>query len=168
MAAKLKDISGQRFGRLVAQHRAESTDSRVARWVCICDCGGQHVAFGHHLRSARTTECPECWRAKRQNHNESNTRLYVIWQGMRKRCGNPKFRQFADYGGKGVCVCSEWQDFQAFKAWALSNGYTGDLTIDRIDPAGNYEPGNCEWVTRAENTRRANFCRWSKQEAAHA
>jgi hypothetical protein len=74
-------------------------------------------------------------------HGLKNTRLYKIWQQMKNRCLNPKGNRFKDYGARGITVCDEWKnDFKAFYDWAMSNGYSDDLTIDRIDNDGNYEP----------------------------
>jgi hypothetical protein len=83
-------------------------------------------------------------------------RLYEIWSAMKRRCYNPNCSPYKYYGGKGVKVCDEWLEYQGFKTWALANGYTDSLTIDRIDSNGDYEPGNCQWITLAENISRAH------------
>lgn len=88
------------------------------------------------------------------------TRLYSIYAGMKQRCYNPKSSHFEYYGEKGVKICDEWLNgtdgLQNFMEWALAHGYNEELTIDRIDPAGDYSPDNCRWLTVQENAGRAN------------
>ena len=80
-------------------------------------------------------------------HGMRYTRIYNIWRSMRQRCSNPKCKNYKNYGGRGITVCQEWEDFQTFYDWAMSNGYAEDLTIDRVDVNGDYEPSNCRWVS---------------------
>ena len=90
----------------------------------------------------------------------SGTRLYSIWSGLKGRCNNPNDPRYDRYGGRGISVCEEWNtSFQSFYDWAISNGYSEDLTIDRIDNDGNYEPTNCKWSTSKEqcNNRSSNI-----------
>jgi len=95
---------------------------------------------------------------KFQHHGMSQTRLYTEWRMMINRCRYPSHKSYADYGGRGIKVCAEWQDFPTYKDWALSHGYSDELTLDRIDVNGNYEPSNCRFVDMITqcNNRRSN------------
>ena len=85
-------------------------------------------------------------------HGATGTRLHNIWNGMKDRCSREKHPMFAHYGGKGVRVCKEWLEFIPFRDWALVNGYTEHLTIERLNNDGNYQPSNCTWATRKEQS----------------
>lgn len=88
-------------------------------------------------------------------HGGSKSKLYTCWKGMKARCYNLKISNYFRYGGRGIKVCNKWKnDFRVFRAWALANGYKENLTIDRIDNNGNYEPSNCQWITKEENSRK--------------
>lgn len=94
-----------------------------------------------------------------ERHGMSKTRLYRLWDGMKSRCYRKSTGPYSRYGGRGITVCDEWRkSFQAFYEWSVVNGYAEDLSLDRIDPNGNYEPTNCRWVTmkEQENHKRNN------------
>ena len=151
----IKNLTGQRFGRLLVLERAGSTEQGRACWICKCDCGEITVKQGKLLRNGHCKSCGcgeyenQCF--SRMSHGLSFTRLYNIWSAMKQRCYYSKHKDFYNYGGRGITVCSEWKnDFQAFYDWAITHGYADDLSIDRIDVNGDYTPDNCRWATALE------------------
>ena len=99
-------------------------------------------------------------------HDESKTRLYIIYRGILGRCFNSKNNSYKYYGGRGITVCPEWtNDYIVFRDWSLSNGYKEGLEIDRIEDNGNYEPSNCSWVTIKENNRKRKCIKLNLKKA---
>ncbi len=148
--AKVKDLSGQKFSKLTVIKRVGNTNYGQPLWECKCECGNTAFASGQHLREGRIKSCGCLKKEALVKHRMCNTRLYRIWSSMKERCNNPKRRDFKRYGERGIKVCEEWGDFLTFYKWAISNGYSKTLTLDRIDVNGNYEPSNCRWVTVKE------------------
>ena len=158
--AVVKDLTGQRFGRLVAIECVGRTNNGNAKWLCKCDCGNEAEIASYLLRKGITQSCGCIKREQNEEmfttHGESKgskrTRLYRIWSGIKTRCYNTnQAYAFGKYGAKGIEMCQEWRNsYEAFRDWSLSNGYADGLTIDRIDPRGNYEPSNCRWITQQE------------------
>jgi hypothetical protein len=156
--SKLIDITGQKFGKLTVIKIAKNKNGRVY-WECKCDCGNpiQQIIESYPLRHGQTKSCG-C--IVGENHGKTNTRLYQIWINMKSRCYNKNVPEYKYYGAKGVIICNDWfNSFNVFYGWAINNGYDDNLTIDRIDVSGNYEPNNCKWVTEKAqcNNRTTNI-----------
>lgn len=130
-------------------------------WECKCDCGNIVFTSTNSLKRNNTKSCgclqkekaAASGRSSSTTHGLSRdekgkkTRLYRIWTGIKTRCFNPNVKEFSRYGGRGITLCEEWKDFKVFHDWAVANGYQDDLSIDRQNLDGNYQPDNCKWVT---------------------
>jgi hypothetical protein len=133
-------------------------------WMVVakCECGKIEAVHLNCFKAGRANMCRSCQNQKTATiHGDSDTKeaarnlLYGVWAGMRNRCRNINGDHYHRYGGRGIYVCSEWEDYQVFREWAQSSGYQPGLSIDRIDNDGNYEPSNCQWLTVSENSRKA-------------
>lgn len=145
------DITGKKFGHWTAIEFAETRGKRREYWKFKCDCGNIKGVLKYNVTSGRSTNCGCMQYVNRKGnvkHGKSHTRIYNIFMGMKDRCYNTNNEtHYPYYGGRGIRICDEWlNDFMNFYNWSKSNGYTDELSIDRINVDGDYEPCNCRWV----------------------
>lgn len=160
------DLRGRTFGSLTVVEEAPRHANGRTRWVCRCTCGGTKVVLAYKLHSGRVGNCTDCGRSRlrgtrgtsksdsaRRGVGTKYTPEYASWLAMRERCNTPGRPNYRYYGGRGIRVCSEWDNFAQFLA-DLGPRPPG-TTLDRIDHDGHYEPGNCRWADlRTQNRNR--------------
>lgn len=180
---KREDLVGKRFGRLTVVS-LYGVKRHHAQWLCKCDCGLTTLSYAYQLNNGSKQSCG-CLRVEKASEHISESlkgkdnptykhggksgkteRLYYTWWNMLKRCETPSANRYKSYGGRGITVCEEWHDYKVFRDWAYANGYYDEdeslprgekLSIDRIDPDGNYCPENCRWIPLSENSRLRNL-----------
>ena len=171
----MNNLVNKRFGRLKVISKTKYRNSGNIIWLCECDCGQFTMVAGGNLMSEGIKSCGCLQKemslkkhfikhgdAKHINRNP----IYNVWNEMKYRCNNPNHYAYKWYGARGIGVCNEWLDYSTFKIWALNNGYKSGLSIDRIDNDGDYEPSNCQFITRSENTRKRNgIILWLRKSA---
>lgn len=157
------NLIGRRFGKLIVLEDGGRDSIQNILWLCQCDCGNKTLVRTPMLNSGRTKSCgcyrEEVQRNRLETHGGRNSRLYRTWTNMKSRCFNSNTKSYQNYGARGITVCDEWlNDFQAFYEWSIKNGYSDELTLDRKNTYGNYEPNNCRWATakQQQNNKRNN------------
>ena len=162
------DLTDNNYGRLTVLKKDDERSQKTKRtfWLCKCKCGNV-VSVRSDMLGVKTFSCG-CLKKEQDGKNlgrfttgESHSRLASTWYHIKARCYNPKQNLYECYGGRGISVCDEWRDdFIKFKEWAINNGYSDDLTIDRIDVDGNYEPTNCRWATLQDQLNNKRNTLW--------
>lgn len=150
-----KNIAGEKYGRLTTIERVGVNGQNRSLWLCKCDCGNDSVVSVSELLSGGTRSCGCLRDEKAKNrmtkHGLRYTRIYNIWLGIKRRIFDANCKEFYLYGGRGITMCDEWRDdFTSFYNWSMNNGYSDNLSIDRIDTDGGYFPNNCRWATAKE------------------
>ena len=151
------ELTGKVFGYLTVIKREGSDNSGRAVWMYKCICGKFKTARGKDLVQGKITSCG-CMKGKlNETHGLTNSKIYKTWISMKMRCENKNANGYKNYGGRGIAICEDWKDnFVSFYKWATENNYKKELSIDRINNDGNYEPSNCRWadrITQQNNTR---------------
>lgn len=150
------DLTDMRCGKLTVIRKITTNGGHGTLWECQCDCGKTTIARHDDLKTGHKKSCG-CYGKSGESkirHGQTHTRIHRQWCAIKQRCTNPNFKQWKDYGGRGIKVCDEWNGkhgFDNYYRWAITHGYSDDLEIDRIDNDGNYEPSNCRFVTHKEN-----------------
>ena len=160
------NLHGKKFGRWTVLDFA-GIENHKSKWLCECECGTKRIVRQTNLIQGISKSCG-CYKRDRTaeshtTHGKRHTRLYNIYHGMKARCYNENEAKYEIYGARGITICDEWLNkehgFENFYEWAINNGYSDDLSIDRIYVNGNYEPSNCRWATAKEQALNTRFNR---------
>ncbi len=155
------DLTSKRFGRLIVKSFSKRINGKLY-WNCLCDCGNEKVVFQSCLLTGGTSSCG-CLKGRRgTTHGGSYSYTYKAWRNMRKRCLQPNFKYYYNYGGRGITITEKWLGKDGYTTFLSDMGERPDgLTLERMNNDGNYEPSNCKWATMKEqqNNRRNNVRR---------
>ena len=174
MSGHIKDLTGQKFNRLEVLEFAGRNKHNTALWKCKCDCGNITTATTYGLTHGAKKSCG-CYHIEksRENfkdnatHGLSKTQLYTTWKNMRQRCNNPHNKRYSSYGGRGIGICDEWNDYQVFHDWMMEHGWEPGLTLERIDNDKGYSPDNCRiatWKEQVRNRRKTVYLTYKNEK----
>lgn len=179
-----KNRAGEKYGRLTALEYLYTNKRRKAVWLCKCDCGNIVQVSSEKLSTGNTKSCG-CLHSDKSKEKikilikkqtkytrKFEKELSIIFNQMKQRCYNKKCKAYKNYGERGIKICDEWlDDFNSFYLWSTKNNFNSNLSIDRIDVNGNYEPNNCRWITNLEqqnNKRNNKYLEFNGQKHTYA
>lgn len=144
-----EDVIGNKYNRwTVLEELEKKNGQRMVLCECSCENKTRRIVYLNNLRYNKSLSCGCLPLEKNTTHGMSNDRLYTIHKGILARCNNKNHRDYHNYGARGIVVCDEWKkNFMSFYNWAIENGYEDNLTLERVNVDGNYEPSNCTWIT---------------------